>query len=360
MVFRLLVIATILLNSSLIFASEWGFEDINLSKTLNIKPRAQVLIAIIDTGFDTQHPALKNTLWRNPGEIPNNNIDDDKNGFVDDVYGWDFARGTPLPEDNHGHGTHVAGLIHKIAPEAKFMILKYYEPKLNPQDTVRFTIAAFEYAVKMGAQIINYSGGGASRSRDEFRALDEARKKGILVVAAAGNEGQNSDLKPYYPADYDLSNILSITAHNPRREILVTSNYGIKSVDLSAPGEEIRSTVPGGGYMNMTGTSQATALAAGVAALTWSQHREIKTPEELISHLVNTGAIEQKQTGKTLVGRRLDAFRALALYDSLVEPRPEAKSINRQPSSPPSSKTLAEQLSLRLSRPRVIQNNTLP
>ena len=310
----------------------WGFQDINFDRIK--KPPTPILIAIIDTGIDSSHPALKDCLWRNPNEIPDNGIDDDQNGFVDDLYGWDFAKANGTPFDNHGHGTHIAGLIHKIAPEAKLMVLKYYDPQVNAPDTVRFTVAAFHYARLMGAKIINYSGGGNSQSREEFQALDLARKQGILVVAAAGNDGQNSDQKPYYPADYELSNILSITAHNPQHELLPTSNYGLKSVDLSAPGENIFSLLPGGVYGEMTGTSQATALATGVAALTLSQHRELTSPEELIHHLIQTGAVENKQSGKTLLGRRLDAYRALALHDS----------DQRQPSSAKRLQQTVEQL----------------
>ncbi|MGE0761986.1 MAG: S8 family peptidase [Bdellovibrionales bacterium] len=346
---------------------KWGLRDIQLPR-LKTDDKKEILIAVIDTGIDETHPDLAQNLWQNPGETgfdqrgrnkAGNGIDDDQNGFVDDVYGWDFVRQNPKPRDQHGHGTHIAGLIHQIAPQAKLMILKYYDPKLRAVDTIKYTASAFEYAAKMGAQIINYSGGGSSQSREEFQALEVAKKLNVLVVAAAGNEGQNSDIKPYYPANYDLSHILSVTAHNPKRQLLETSNFGANNVDLSAPGEHIWSTMPGGGYGLMTGTSQATALATGVAALTLSQNFFLKTPEEVIQHLILTGALEPAQQGKTRQARRLDAQRALYVFDSwpqglfgtAEDNRPTT--LNRGPSSPPTLKELTEQLAQKLSRPTV-------
>lgn len=295
----------------------------------------KIVVAVIDTGADVTHPDLSENIWTNPGESgrddlgrdkASNGIDDDGNGFVDDVHGWNFVFDNEDVSDNHGHGTHIAGIIgasgaHKlngVAPNVSLMILKYFDPKKPNQNPLSATVRAIRYAVQMGANVINYSGGGLSPSSDEFAALAEANRQGILVVAAAGNEKSNSDYAPYYPADYKLPNIMSVTAVNRRTHILPSSNYGAASVDIAAPGEDILSTLPGGGYGVMTGTSQATAFATGVAVLVMSTHPNLKTPAEVIEHMVQTGETEAALAGKTRTRAVLNAYRALAMIDSGV------------------------------------------
>src|SRR5262249_8498251 len=160
----------------------------------------------------------------------NNGIDDDGNGFVDDIHGWNFTDGTNDVMDEHGHGTHVAGIIGAkqrglsgsigVSPDVSLMILKYYDPTQNGRNNLINTIRAMKYAIRMGADIINYSGGGSLRSTDEEKVLLEAAEKNVLVVAAAGNEGENSDYHHYYPANYGLPNILSVTALDQRDRLL--------------------------------------------------------------------------------------------------------------------------------------------
>ncbi|HRO66945.1 MAG TPA: S8 family peptidase [Pseudobdellovibrionaceae bacterium] len=241
-----------------------------------------VVVAVIDTGLDTTDPAFKNHLWTNPGETgfdssgrnkATNGIDDDGNGFVDDVHGWDFITGTNRVVDHHGHGTHIAGIIlqgHEPRrsgegdDKVRLMILKYYGPK-STTDPVENSRHALRYAIENDVDIINYSGGGPLPDTVEKALLEEAERKGILVVAAAGNEGSNVKNRPYYPASYELSNILSVAAHNGENELLPASNYGA-TVDLAAPGFQILSTVPGGLLGRMSGTSQATAFVTAAAA----------------------------------------------------------------------------------------------
>lgn len=251
-----------------------------------------VTIAIIDTGVDLNHPELRSHFWTNTKEIPGNGIDDDQNGFIDDVNGWNFVSKNNVVQDRHGHGTHIAGIIKSMAPNAKLMILKYMDPEYARVDGLRTTIQAIQYAVKMKVDIINYSAGGTIPNPREENALRLAQQAGILVVAAAGNEGTNSDQHGFYPADYDLPNILSVTATDTKRKMLSTSNFGTKSVDIAAPGSDILSTLPGGRFGRMTGTSQATAFASAAAAQLISSNPQFKNPRMVIDHLLATAEKE--------------------------------------------------------------------
>lgn len=252
-----------------------------------------VVVAVIDTGIDTTHPLLKNRLWTNPGEIPGNGIDDDGNGLIDDVHGWNFVDHTNRVQDKLGHGTHISGIIaaakdedlgiQGIAPNARIMSLKYFDPETTGYQNLQSSIQAIEYAIKMKAQIINYSGGGAEFSKEEREALAKAEGQGILVVAAAGNEKSDTDQKPFYPANYGLKNILSVAAVDKNSLLLPSSNFGKKSVALAAPGYKVLSTIPGGRFGQMTGTSQATAFVSGIAArLMGEGHRSLQETIEAI------------------------------------------------------------------------------
>jgi subtilisin family serine protease len=311
----------------------WGLLTTDAQEAWRISEGSRkIVVAVIDTGADVDHPDLKDNIWINPGESgrddlgrdkATNGIDDDGNGYVDDIHGWNFVFDNENVQDNHGHGTHIAGIIGAtgsskltgVAPHVSMMILKYFDPRKPQQNPLEATIKAIHYAIKNGAQVINYSGGGLAPSAQEYAALQEAAAKGILVVAAAGNEHTNSDHNRYYPADYDLPNILSVTAMNPNAKVLTTSNFGPETVDIAAPGEDIFSTMPDGAYGTMTGTSQATAFATGVAVLVKSMHPEM-TPEQIIDHLVATGEPTKSLTGKTRARSALNAYRALAIAGS--------------------------------------------
>lgn len=272
------------------------------------------VVAVVDTGIDAKHPAFQGRLWTNPGETgldaqgrdkATNGIDDDGNGFVDDVHGWNFVNGTNDLSDSNGHGTHVAGLIagpnrtaDKAAP--KLMVLKYYDTGATELQNLRRTVAAIRYATAMGAKIINYSGGGYGRNADEEAAIAEAGLQGVLFVAAAGNERNNSDRLGYYPADYGLPNILSVAAVDLKGRLIPASNYGEKTVHLAALGDKVLSTIPGGKWGRMTGTSQAAAVAAGVAArLALRLPLELRSPDEIVRRLIGDGIPELSLKGKT-------------------------------------------------------------
>ena len=295
----------------------------------NLWAGPQVLVAVIDTGIDSQHPALNSHIWQNPGETgldingqskSTNAIDDDQNGFIDDVQGWNFAQNTNDITDSHGHGTHIAGLIlgvNKTQPptsDAQLMILKYYDPQQSGEKNLKNLVQAIRYAIQMKVQIINYSGGGFVPDDQERKAITEAAKAGILFVAAAGNEGRNSDQTPFYPADYDLPNILSV-ANLKDHGLADSSNFGFKSVAMAASGYKALSTLPNNQWGQMTGTSQATARVTNAAVSLISQRPDLRNPPDLIAHLRGSSHFESALAGRVASAGRLDLPRLLALQD---------------------------------------------
>lgn len=315
----------------------WGLKKSDAARAWSVTHGSKdVLVAIIDTGADIHHEDLADNIWVNPGESgkdslgrdkASNGVDDDGNGFIDDVHGWNFVSNNNQLDDNHGHGTHIAGIIGAeagngkgisgIAPQVSLMILKYYDPKVPNADNLKNTVACIKYAVKMGAKIINYSGGGTEFSQEEHDAIAAAEKKGILFVAAAGNERSNSDQHHYYPADYKLKNIISVTAIDPSTEVLSSSNFGVDTVDIAAPGQNILSTLPHNSYGYMTGTSQATAFVTGAAALVMA-HKQAFKAEDVKKYILSTGDAQPQLMAKTRTSRQLNLYKALTILDQGV------------------------------------------
>ena len=229
-------------------------------------------------------------------------------------YGVDFSttKKAYTPKDTHGHGTHVAGIIKSIFPEVKILALKYYNPKASGQANLNSTIKALEFAVEQNVDIINYSGGGPEASSKELEILKKAEAKGILIIAAAGNESSNIDKKQhaYYPASYGLSNIITVAAVDKNNDIISASNWGSKTVDIAAPGHRIRSAIPKNAAGYMTGTSQATAFVTGVVALIQSQYTQFNA-QQIKNIILSSSLKTQSLKRKTLSGGRLHAARAL-------------------------------------------------
>jgi subtilisin family serine protease len=247
--------------------------------------RSDVVVVVMDTGVSQTHLDLKSRLWENPREVPNNNIDDDKNGFIDDWRGWDFIDNDNLPSDGHMHGTHVAGTIAAeknnnrgvvgVAPGVSVVSMRV----LNSQGAgdSAGVMKAMQYAIALrksgvNIRVINLSLGGGDSSDSFKQTLVDLDRAGILVVAAAGNETNNNDAKPTYPANYDVPNVVSVAAVDSKGLLASFSNYGAKSVDLAAPGVSIWSTFPFGFYFFLDGTSMAAPHVSGVAALVFSKH----------------------------------------------------------------------------------------
>lgn len=289
--------------------SSWGVEPSNTSSSINLLPawqtfekKREIVVAVIDTGIDHKHPFLERNIYVPTGSPSASN------------FGIDFSKNktsTKRPTDEHGHGTHVSGIIKSVYPDVKLLALKYYNPKASGQDNLNSTIQALKYAVDQNVDIINYSGGGPEPALEELKILKEAERKGILIVAAAGNEESNIDFKSnaYYPASYGLKNIITVTAHDKNLRMLNSSNYGKRSVDITAPGYRIRSALPKSRAGYLTGTSQATAFVSGSAALIMSQYPQLSTVEikEIIKQSVKK---EATLTDKCSSGGRLDAGKA--------------------------------------------------
>ena len=291
--------------------TSWGVDNSNTTSNINLSrallhfgQKKQVIVAVVDTGIDWQHPFLARNIFVPVGHPSATN------------FGVDFSknlRANFMPEDSHGHGTHVAGIIRSIYTDVKILALKYYNPSATGTENLNSTIKALEYAVDNNVDIINYSGGGPEPSAEEQRILKKAEAKGILVVAAAGNERSNIDDKAkhgYFPASYGLSNIITVTAHDEFNEIVATSNWGAETVDIAAPGYRIRSSIPHARSAHMTGTSQATAFVTGVAALLKAEYPGMSP--QAIRQIIKQSAIKVPALqGKCASEGRLDAANAL-------------------------------------------------
>jgi len=251
--------------------------DISAVEAWDIRNDASnVVVAVIDTGVRMTHEDLAANLWTNPGEIAGNGIDDDGNGVIDDVHGFDAIDGGGAPDDADGHGTHVAGTVGAAGNNATGVTGVAWQVQLMP---VRFlganggflsdAIEGIAYARNNGATILNNSWGGGGFSTTLRNAIAELAADDILFVAAAGNDGVDADLTPGYPAAYELDHIVSVAASDRNDNRAGFSNFGAESVDLAAPGASIRSTFNGGdaSYASLSGTSMASPQVAGAAAL---------------------------------------------------------------------------------------------
>lgn len=280
---------------------------------------ASVVVAVIDTGIDLSHPDLANNVWTNVEEISGNGIDDDNNGFVDDVHGFDFSNRDNDPSDDNGHGTHCAGIIGASGNNAEGIAGINWSVSLMPlkfldgsgAGSTSDAIDAIDYAIQNGAKVISASWGGPSNSLALQSAIGRARDAGVLFVAAAGNDGSNTDVYPNYPSGYPLDNVISVAASNAQDTLASFSNYGVTSVDIAAPGVNIVSTYPGGGYATLSGTSMATPHVAGLAGLVWSQFPNAAYTE-IRAHVLS-GDLVPGLLKKLSTGSRINAARALSL-----------------------------------------------
>ncbi|UTI64189.1 S8 family serine peptidase [Paraconexibacter antarcticus] len=272
-----------------------------------------VTVAIIDTGIDQTHPDLAPNLWTNPGEIPGNGIDDDHDGYVDDVHGVDLVNHDGNPQDDNGHGTHVAGIIGAaggngigaagIAWHVKLMAVKALDA--NAAGNTGTVADGIEYAIHHGARIINLSLAGAGRSAGLEAAIVDAQQAGVLVVVAAGNDHQDLGLTPSYPASYPEPNVLGVAATREDSLLSSISDFGA-GVDIAAPGEDIFSTALGGGYEYRTGTSMAAPMVAGSAALLLAAN-----PQADANALAGTLLANTRRTGLPVATGALDIGAAL-------------------------------------------------
>ena len=274
-------------------------------------------VAVLDTGIQLDHPDLKSNLWTNSKE-KDNGLDDDGNGYIDDIYGVDLVTGRGSGEDHNGHGTHVAGIIGARGNNDRGISGLCWKTKIvsvrildaEGRGYVAQQVAGIEYALRIGAKIINCSFGGPDSSSLVRDAIAQARSKGALIVAAAGNDGVNADQKPFYPAAYPDSNVLSVAATDDRDRLASFSNYGATTVDLAAPGDSIGSTYLKSKYVYISGTSMAAPYVAAAAAML-REHNGSWDAGDLSSRLRKKGDELSALRGKTTSGRRLNVNRAL-------------------------------------------------
>ena len=319
------------------FSDLWGLDnrgqdggradsDIDAPEAWNDTTGEGVVVAVVDSGIDYTHPDLDGNVWVNTGETPDNGIDDDNNGYVDDYHGYDFVNEDGDPFDDYFHGTHVAGTIAAeanngqgiagVAPDAKVMAIKILD--FDGFGTDFDVIQGVEYSILMGVRITNHSYGTLELSEAVREAFAAAEAAGQLVVTSAGNDGTDNDAEPHYPSGFDFDNIISVAATDRLDQLADFSDYGAITVDLAAPGVEILSLFPDGEYGLLDGTSMAAPHVAGVAALLLAQDPTLSVEE--LRRLILEGVDPVEGLGGiTVTGGRLNAANSVALNAPIVE-----------------------------------------
>lgn len=288
-----------------------------------------IIVGIIDTGVDYTHPDLKDNIYTNPGEIAGNGIDDDGNGFVDDVHGWNFAGvSNNNPMDDNEHGTHVAGTIGGKGNDGQGVAGVNWTTSIVPikfltgsgSGSLADAVKSIQYATKIGVHMTNNSWGGGGFTQSMFDAIKEAKEKGQLFIAAAGNDGDNADTTPHYPAGYQVENVISVAATTNQDTLASFSTYGKRTVHIAAPGHKIYSSVPNGGYDSFSGTSMATPHVTGAAALVWGANTNM-TYAEVKDRLLRSRDYVGSLSRKVAMSGRLNVYNALmGIYPPSPEP----------------------------------------
>ena len=316
------------------FGSLWGMHnsgqtggtpdaDIDAPEAWGVVTGSSAVAVVIDTGIDYSHVDLTANMWVNPGEVPGNSVDDDGNGYVDDVYGINAITGTGNPMDDHYHGTHVAGTIGArgnngvgvagVAWSARLMACKFLNSGGN--GLTSDAVECLQYVSRMKAtygvdiRLTNNSWGGGAFSQALYDAIQDNGDKGILFIAAAGNSSVDTDVVPNYPSSFDHPTLIAVASTDHNDLLSSFSNYGHVTVDLGAPGSSVRSTTPGNQYGTLSGTSMATPHVSGAAMLTWAQHPAYN-PLQVKQTLMSTVDPLASLAGRTQSGGRLNLHRS--------------------------------------------------
>ncbi|OYZ17276.1 MAG: subtilase [Bdellovibrio sp. 28-41-41] len=306
--------------------------DINATKAWSVQTgSADVIVAVIDTGVNYKSKDLAGNMWMNQAEKNGKKgVDDDNNGFVDDIYGWNFVPGAKNPSDpldDQGHGSHCSGTIGAtgndkygivgVAWKTKIMALKFLGA--DGSGSLDAALQAIDYATKNGAKVLSNSWGGGEYSEILKEAIERTNKAGAIFVAAAGNNSSNNDKEENYPANYDVPNVLSVAAIDNKGQLASFSNYGKNKVHIGAPGVNIYSTILKG-YDSWSGTSMATPHVSGAAVLVASQYPTM-TGVQIKETLLNAAKPNKALRNKVSTAGNLDVY--AALMQTKVEPDPE-------------------------------------
>lgn len=305
----------------------------------------KVIVAVVDTGLDRYHDVFKpvanggtGALWINQAEANGApGVDDDQNGFVDDINGWNFINNTNNFVDDDDHGTHVAGIVvgtgqnifARPLQESKLLIMPLKFLGGNGSGSTSNAIRAIYYAVNNGARVINNSWGGASYSRSLHDAIIYAYDHRVLVVSAAGNYANNNDQIPMYPSNYDVPSNLAVASTSRYDDLSSFSNYGASTVNVGSPGEYIESTVPGNATMSMSGTSMATPFVAGMAGLAFREAPSL-SGYQMKQLILQTAQQNGYLNGLVSTSARIDALYLIQTSQQMVS------TASAQPSYKPS------------------------
>jgi len=327
-----------------------------------------IIVAVIDSGIQINHEDLRSRIWKNPGEIPGNGKDDDQNGYVDDVHGWNFFKRNNNPDASYGpvgvrsrnggctghptkrvyetHGTHVAGTIGAaagnglgvagISHNVRIMALKALDG-LCGAGNLNAIMEAVAYATKNGADVINLSLGGGGFSKLLKREIQLAIENGVSVVAAAGNAASNNDRNPRYPANYKIDGLITVAATNSKKRLAKFSNFGRSSVDLAAPGVDILNTTPGkrqsgratSAYRQLSGTSMAAPMVAGAVALLRAEYPRL-SPADIERRILAATDSVPALKNSVRSGGHLNLAKVLTKSAPKVAPRPTIRDQGNQ------------------------------
>ena len=276
----------------------------------------EVKIAVIDTGIDYNHPDLAANMWINEAEANGEEgVDDDGNGYVDDIHGYDFANDDSDPVDGHSHGTHCAGTIGAVhnnelgvagvMADVQLVAIKFLTDRGS--GTSANAVRAIDYATTLNVDLMSNSWGGGGASEAMKEAIERASEAGIIFTAAAGNSSSNNDTRPHYPSNYDVPNVVSVAAHTAQDDLASFSCYGAKTVHIAAPGHKILSTTKNGQYAVYSGTSMATPHVSGALGLLLAHEGRIPHAE-MRERLMATSEPIRTYRRKTISGGRLNAY----------------------------------------------------
>lgn len=313
----------------------------NESSAYNVNNRP--IVAVVDSGLDKNHYVFTQTqsVWVNTGEIASNGIDDDFNGYVDDVSGWNFVSNNSNFYDDEGHGTHVSGIVLGATMDilntpplsaAKIQIMPVKFLNSSGSGTTSAAISAIYYAVNNGAKVINCSWGGSAYSQALHQAMSYAYDQGVLVVSAAGNYKNNNDVVDMYPANYEVPSNISVAATNDSDTLASFSNFGPTRVHIASPGVLVYSTIRGGNSFGlMSGTSMAAPFVAGAAALAWRE------ANQLLGYQIKTIILSTADT-VTALANKVSTQSRINVLEALREAKTLSSAAGSQPNYSPQYK----------------------